>query len=246
MEHSITLTNIGKSFTEENKRSLVVLEDINLKITKGEFFILLGPSGCGKSTLLRIMSGLEKNHRGTVTLAADITRHDISFIFQQFALLPWLTIYENVEVGLLALEPNKETRKKRIMEELKKLGLESFALHYPRELSGGMKQRVGIARALVRNPKIIFMDEPFSALDSFTAKILRDEMLRLWEKEKRTIVMVTHNTEEALELGDRIAVMTARPGKIESIISNTLSRPRNPRSAEFFKLEDELYGLVKI
>lgn len=245
MNQAIALRKISKTFKEDSEE-LTVLKDINLEINLGEFFIFLGPSGSGKSTLLRIMSGLEKDFQGQVILNKDITQADFSFIFQQFALLPWLTVFENVEIGLLARGISKEERRQRVMDELNKLGLEKFAKTHPKELSGGMRQRVGIARALVTNPKIIFMDEPFSALDSFTAEGLRKEVLDIWQRTKITIVMVTHLIPEALELADRIAVLTSRPGQVEKVIENNLPKPRQKRSQDFFKMEDKLYGLVKI
>ena len=169
MEFALSLHHVTKVFEDHSNKHLPVLENINLEIHLGEFFIILGPSGSGKSTLLRVMSGLEKSFRGEVSYAPEISRQDISFIFQQFALLPWLSVYENVELGLIVRHISKESRHKTIMEELRRLGLEKFAHVYPKALSGGMRQRVGIARALVTSPKIIFMDEPFSELDSFTA-----------------------------------------------------------------------------
>lgn len=241
----ITLKNISKTFKEDSNE-LTVLKDINLEIKMGEFFIFLGPSGSGKSTLLRIMSGLEKEFQGSVELGEDTLKSDFSFIFQQFALLPWMSVFENVEVGLLARHVSKSDRHTLVMEELKKLGLEKFANSLPKELSGGMKQRVGIARSLVTKPKIIFMDEPFSALDSFTAESLRQEILGIWQDTKTTMVMVTHLISEAIELADRIAVLTSRPGKIEQVVGVNLPRPRQKRSESFYNLEDKLNSLIKI
>ncbi len=240
----ISLKNISKTFVEDDKK-LTVLEDINLEINEGEFFIILGPSGSGKSTLLRIMSGLEKDFSGKLNYDS-VTQENFSFVFQQFALLPYLTVFQNVELGLLARGVPKSHRHEKVMAELQKLGLEKFGKSFPKELSGGMKQRVGIARALVTNPKIIFMDEPFSALDSFTAEILRKEVLDIWNMSKTTIIMVTHLVSEALELSDRIAVLTSRPGKIEAVLQNPLSRPRQLRSEGFFKMEDKIKELIKI
>lgn len=241
----ISLKNIRKTFFEDDK-ALIALEDINLEIKEGEFFIFVGPSGCGKSTILRIMSGLEKDYQGKVELAPGITQADFSFVFQQFALLPYLTVFQNVELGLLARNVQNPKRHEKVMAELQKLGLERYAKSYPKELSGGQKQRVGIARALVTNPKIIFMDEPFSALDSFTAQALRKEVLDIWQQSKTTVVMVTHLISEALELADRIAVLTPRPGKTEAVLQNPLSRPRQLRSGGFFKMEDKISELIKL
>lgn len=241
----LTLRNISKTFQAKEEKPLLVLKNISLEIRTGEFFTFLGPSGSGKSTLLRIMSGLEQSFDGNLGLAAEITRSDFSFVFQQFALLPWLTVRENIGLGLAARNAPDKTREEQIAKELKLFGLERFINAFPRELSGGMKQRVGLARALVTNPKIIFMDEPFSELDSFTAEELRQELLRVWHERKMTIVMVSHNIEEVLELADRIAVLTPIPGRIEKIVENSLPRPRNKRSQEFYRLYDELYKLIK-
>lgn len=246
MESIISLKNISKTFYEEQRRSLPVLRDITLEIGIGEIFILLGPSGAGKSTLLRIMSGLEKEYEGEITLGEGITHKDTNFIFQQFALLPWLSVEENVALGLIARGREEEKIKRRVEHELRELGLEHFARHRIHELSGGMRQRVGIARALATDPKLIFMDEPFSELDSFTASALRKEFLDIWRARKLTIVMVSHNIEETIEMADRIAVLTPIPGRIEAIVENTLPRPRPKRSEGFYKLEDQLLKLVKV
>lgn len=244
MKPIISLQNISKVFQEKNEKKFVAVKDVNLDIHEGEFFIFLGPSGSGKSTILRIMSGLEKTYNGKVLYNGDFSQSN-SFIFQQFAVLPWLTVYENVELALIPKKLSDSEIKKRVEKELYTLGLGNFFHVYPRELSGGMRQRVGIARALVTEPKILFMDEPFSELDSFTAEELRKEILTIWNERKITIIMVTHIIEEALELGSRIAVLTPQPGKIEKIIINDLPRPRIRRSEPFYRLEDELYTLIK-
>ena len=238
MKPIITLDHVSKTFLEEG-RPITAIEDVTLTIHEGEFFVFLGPSGSGKSTLLRIMSGLEKKYRGRVTMDDSITT---AFVFQQFAIWPWMTVEENIGIGLVARGINP---RERVARELERFGLTKFAHAYPRELSGGMKQRVGIARALAVDPHIMFMDEPFSELDSFTAAALRKEILSVWKDTHTTIVMVTHLIPEALDLADRIAVLTSRPGKIEKVLSNHLPRPRKLRSKEFFKIEDELYALIK-
>jgi len=238
---TIILKNVYKAFGENSTDQLYALKDIDLEILKGEFFMFVGPSGSGKSTILRIMSGLEKDYRGEV----KIDRSKIGFVFQQFALMPWLTVRQNVTLPLLSAQISEVERFKKVSVELEKLGLLKFANYFPKELSGGMKQRVGIARALVTEPEIIFMDEPFSDLDSFTAEELRAEILKIWAERRPTIVMVTHIVEEAIELADRIAVLTPRPGRIEKIFINKLLRPRDLRSPEFFKMEDELYNVIK-
>lgn len=245
MPNAITLSHVSKTFDDPSGAAFQAVRDVSLTIRTGEFFVFLGPSGSGKSTLLRLMSGLEKSYDGTIRLAPDITQSDMAFVFQQFALFPWLTVRKNVEIGLLRMNLPDGVRKARVAKELKRLGLQKFAEAYPRDLSGGLRQRVGLARALVVNPKIIFMDEPFSELDSFTAEDLRQEVLRIWEATGVTIVMVTHLIPEAIELADRIAVLTPRPAALERVVVNTMPRPRAKRSPEFFGLEDKLYRLIQ-
>jgi ABC-type nitrate/sulfonate/bicarbonate transport system ATPase subunit len=245
MSSILSLKNVSKHFDDRPNERMLALRDIDLEIYTGDFFVFLGPSGCGKSTLLRIMSGLEKKYEGGVVLASGITRADFGFVFQQFALLPWLNVFQNIELPLVARKLSEADRHERVIRELGQFGLEKFAHHYPHELSGGMRQRVGIARALVADPKVVFMDEAFSELDSFTAEELRKELLQVWAERNMTIVMVTHIIPEAIELGSRIAVMTPRPGHIEKLIENKMPRPRKQRSQEFFDLEDELYRLIK-
>lgn len=244
MSIAITVKNISKTFREEDGTATAALRNISLSIQTGEFFVILGPSGSGKSTLLRIMSELETSNKGSVTWK-DVCANDCAFVFQQFALLPWLTVFENVSLGLLSMKLSRSEITKRVTNRLRLLGLQKFAKHYPRELSGGMKQRVGFARALVINPKVLFLDEPFSELDTFTAEELRHELLELWQKEKFTVVMVTHNVDEAIELADRVCVLTPRPGTVEAVVPIALEHPRSMRSPEVFDLHDKITDLVK-
>ncbi|MBX4210622.1 ABC transporter ATP-binding protein [Candidatus Parcubacteria bacterium] len=244
-EPILKLRRITKKFTDYDRPNILVLDDISYDIKEGEFVVIVGPSGSGKSTLLRIMSGLERSYEGDVLYREDISQSDMSFVFQQFALLPWLTVEQNVELGLLKRHGHFGQFHAEVTRELKTLGLERFRHNYPKELSGGMRQRVGIARALITNPKIIFMDEPFSELDSFTAEELRKEILDIWKQRKMTIVMVTHIISEAIELADRISVLTPRPAHIEKTLENLLPRPRAMRSREFFDLEDRLKELIR-
>ena len=246
MKPAITLTNVTKIFKDgPHGRPLSAVRGVSMTVGQGEFFVLVGQSGCGKSTLLRMMSGLDVPTHGSISLGKGITPEDIGFVFQQFALLPWLSVFENVELVLFGRDPSPASRETRVLRVLKRLGLQKFVDAHPHELSGGLRQRVGIARALVIEPKIIFMDEPFSELDSFTAEDLRQEMLRIWEEQKMTVVMVTHLIPEAIQLADRMIVLTPRPARIEKVVVNPLSRPRQSRSPEFFALEDRLAQLVK-
>lgn len=240
----ISLSHISKSFATKPK-PLVALADITLAIEEGEICVFIGPSGCGKSTLLRIMSGLDRGYEGTSVFGEGMTQRDIGFVFQQFALLPWLTVFQNVALPLIARKVPVREIHHRVTGELTRRGLKDFAKNYPHELSGGMRQRVGIARALITEPKILFMDEPFSELDSFTAEELRHELLGIWQERKFTVILVTHNITEAVQLGDRIAVFTPRPGRVEKILVNILPRPRTKRSEGFYKLEDEIAEIIK-
>lgn len=227
------------------RQTLKVLNHVTVDIRQGEFFVFLGPSGSGKSTLLRVMSGIEKGYTGKMNVDDSISMSDMSFVFQQFALFPWLTVHENIALGLFSRNEPAGVIKKKVQKVAKELGLDKFINSYPRELSGGMKQRVGIARAMVTDPKVIFMDEPFSGLDSFTASELRKELLRIWEEKNITIILVTHLVSEAVEMADRIAIVTPRPATIEKIIENKLARPRQNRTKHFYELEDKITEIVK-
>ncbi len=242
--NEITIQSVGKTF-RDRAPAMKAIDDISLTVAPGEFFIFLGPSGCGKSMLLRLMSGLDTEYEGTITLADGITQKDMGFVFQQFALMPYLTVEQNIELNLIGRNVPASERNILVHRELERFHLEKFRHSYPKELSGGMRQRVGIARALASNPKIIFMDEPFSELDSFTAQELREEFLEIWSTTRPTIVMVTHLVPEAIELADRIAVLTDRPALIKKVLTNTLPRPRVKRSAEFYELEDTLTSLIR-
>lgn len=255
---AITVDHVYKNYKRrDGKRGMEVLADIHLTITQGEFLVLLGPSGCGKSTLLRIMAGLIPPTRGTVSFGASggsaagleekksaghtpSPQKNIGFVFQNFGLLPWLTVRKNIELNLIGKNIDAAIREKEVDAIMTRFGLHRFADHHPHELSGGMRQRVGIARAFVAKPDIIFLDEPFSELDFFTAESLRNELLTLWRERGATVVMVSHYIDEAVALADRIAVFSDRPGSIIKIIENTLARPRNRRTPEFFALEDSI------
>lgn len=242
--------NIYKSFPMAGGKSLRVLEDISFKVEEGEIISIVGPSGAGKSSLLRILAGLAEPSMGEVLYHGkplnDI-RPNIGMVFQNFAIFPWLTVLENVEVGLLAKDIPDNLAREKALKVIDLVGLDGFEEAYPRELSGGMKQRVGIARALVVEPEILFMDEPFSALDILTAENLRSEIIDLWLKRRmptKSIILVTHNIEEAIELSDRIIVMSHNPGRIKADLAITLPQPRDKNSKEFKYLLDELYTIL--
>lgn len=243
----LILKKVTQTF-ETEQGSITALKDIDLEIQSGEFVAVVGPSGCGKSTLLRIIAGLIPPTSGEVLLDGQKvagTNPTISFIFQNFGLFPWLNVYQNVAFPLKMLGISKGKAKSQSEAIIKEVGLTGFEKSHPKELSGGMKQRAGIARALNGESKIILADEPFSSLDAFTAKTLRDELLRIWKHYKKTVVVVTHLVDEALYLADRIVVLTPGPGKIERIITNKLSRPRNTREEKFYKLSDELTRIIQ-
>lgn len=240
-------TNISHYFDTE-QGSLQTLKDVNLSVESGEFVAIVGPSGCGKSTFLRILAGLIKPSAGQVELSGEQikgTNNDISFIFQNFALFPWLNVQENIAFPLKMQGAQQSDIQKTINPIIEELGLRGFEKSHPKELSGGMKQRVGIARTLANNSQIILADEPFSALDAFTAKDLRDLFLKVWKKYKKTIILVTHLIEEAAYLSDRIIVFTPRPGTVEKEVKNPLQRPRQIRSEKFYELTDDLTAIVQ-
>jgi NitT/TauT family transport system ATP-binding protein len=237
----LKLQNITKIFTLD-KQKIIALNNVNFEVSQGEFFALIGPSGCGKSTLLRILAGLEPQTSGQLQWT-EVPK--IGFVFQNYALFPFLTVFENIEFGLKMRGESKDKRHQVVRELVKEVELSGFEDKHPKELSGGMKQRVGIARSLATGPNVLLLDEPFSSLDEFTAQILRGLLLDIWQRRKITIVLVTHLVTEAIELAGRIAVMTKAPGTIEKIIENNLTRPRDLRSSEFFTMEDKLVSLIK-
>jgi NitT/TauT family transport system ATP-binding protein len=240
MENKKTIISISnlfyKYFNEESGEYLDVIKNISLDIYPGEFISLVGPSGCGKSTILRIISGLAKVKKGKVVSETK----KIAMIFQNFALFPWLTVRENIEFGLKMEGVKKDERDKIVSKKINEVGLSGFENKYPIELSGGMKQRVGIARALAINPDVLLMDEPFSSLDILTAEKLRTELVDIWLKYKVTIVMVTHLIEEAVELSDRIFVFGPRPTFIKNVFEVKIPRPRDERSKEHYDLVDKI------
>jgi NitT/TauT family transport system ATP-binding protein len=231
-------------------RQFVALQDVNLAVKDGEFLCLLGPSGCGKSTLLRIITGLQQPTEGVVLYRGQPLRGvnpHATIVFQTFALFPWLTVIENVEVALKARGVPPKLRTARAMDLLDRVGLDGFEIAYPRELSGGMRQKVGFARAMAVEPELLCLDEPFSALDVLSAEALRGELLELWTEGKiptRAILMVTHNIEEAVFMADRIVVMEKDPGRVVAEMTVDLPHPRQRRSPEFLERVDEVYGLL--
>lgn len=242
--------NVRKSFLKGDKQELLVLQDINFRMYEGEIVALLGKSGSGKSTLLRILAGLIQPSQGTVYYRSNPVygpARGISMVFQTFALLPWLTVLQNVELGLEALGIDRDERRERALKAIDTIGLDGFETAYPKELSGGMRQRVGFARALVVNPDILLMDEPFSALDVLTADNLKSDLLDLWQTKKtglHGILFVTHNIEEAVLLADRIIVFNSNPGCIRGELKITLPHPRSDLDPRFRNQIDRVYTLM--
>jgi ABC-type nitrate/sulfonate/bicarbonate transport system ATPase subunit len=230
---------------ERDGKSTHVLNDINLEVGDGEFVCLLGPSGCGKSTLLNAMAGFLSPTSGEIKVGGEIVRKPDPrriFVFQERGVFPWLTVEGNIGFGLSKL--SRAERDKRIAYYVTMVGLEGFEKTYPQELSGGMKQRLEVARALAVNPDMLLLDEPFGALDSITRLIMRGELLRIWEAERKTIVFVTHDIDEAVQLADRVVVMSARPATIQQIVNIDIAHPRDISSARYLELRDGIFKQI--
>lgn len=242
----IVIDRVNKVFESDGRR-MVALQDINLAIPRGQFVCLLGPSGCGKSTLLNAIAGFAPPTSGTVV--ADGARVEgpgpaRGMVFQEYALFPWMTVEQNVGFGLEIKGMGRAQIAARVAQLLTLLSLEDFAKRYPKDLSGGMRQRVAIARVLALDSPIMLMDEPFGALDALTRRNLQDELLRIWAALKKTVIFVTHSIEEAIYLADRIVVMTYRPGTVKRDLLVTLPRMRDPSAPEFNALKRELGQMV--
>ncbi len=246
----IEVVNVKKDFKKGDRQELHVLHDVNFRMNEGEIVAILGKSGSGKSTLLRILAGLVQPSEGTVFYRGKPVHgpvRGVSMVFQSFALLPWLTVLQNVELGLEALGVNREERRERALKAIDTIGLDGFESAYPKELSGGMRQRVGFARALVVNPDILLMDEPFSALDVLTSDNLKSDLLDLWEEKKTGIsgiLFVTHNIEEAVLLADRIVIFNSNPGSVRAELKINLAHPRSDLDPRFRNQVDRVYTLM--
>jgi NitT/TauT family transport system ATP-binding protein len=244
------IRGVSKTFTAEGGRDLTVLHDVSIAIETGEVVAILGPSGCGKSTLLRILTGLIEPSSGEVLCHGrplSGLHPGAAIVFQNFALFPWLTVQQNVRVGLNGKGIAEAEQNRLVHHAIDLVGLEGFEEAFPKELSGGMKQRVGIARALVGGPELLCMDEPFSALDVLTAEALRSEVTKLWQREGtglKSILLITHLIEEAVFLGDRIVILAANPGRIHKVIKNDLPYPRDYRSPVFLRRVDEIHAAI--
>jgi NitT/TauT family transport system ATP-binding protein len=231
-ERIVEIQRVSKSFHKTIKHSsteLKALTDVTLSIRENEFISIIGPSGCGKTTLLKMIDGLLPYDSGEILIKGrrvTAPGPERAVVFQTFALLPWRTVLANVEFSLELRRVPKEERAKTAREYIKRVGLAEFENHYPHELSGGMQQRAGLARALAVNPMILLMDEPFGSVDAQTRQLLQEELLELWQREQKTVIFVTHSMDEAVYLSDRVVVMTPRPGKVAEILDVPLPRPR--------------------
>ena len=246
MAPKLQISHLGKSFGE-----LQALHDINLAIERGEFIAVVGPSGCGKTTFLRIVAGLEPASSGEVELdGRPVTRPggDRGFVFQTDNLLPWRTVFANAIIGREVAGQVGPAERRRTLELLKLVGLEGFENYHPRQLSGGMRQRVNLARALAIDPQVLLMDVPFSSLDAQTREIMQTELMRIWDEGRKTVLFVTHQIDEAVFLSDRVLVFARRPGRLRESVTIELARPRAlaiKRTAEFVRYVDHIWRLIE-
>ncbi|MCX6699077.1 MAG: ABC transporter ATP-binding protein [Methanomicrobiales archaeon] len=243
---TLILKNIGKEFEQRDIRS-PALVSINLEVEEKEFTCVLGPSGCGKTTLLRIIAGLEKPTSGKVIIGGEIVSGPTSrmvMIFQDYSLFPWRTVIDNIAFGLEMKGIGKEERQKKAVHYLDLVGLSGFEENFPYELSGGMRQRVAVARALAIDPSVLLMDEPFGALDAQTRNMLQRQLLEIWDKTKKTVLFVTHSVDEAVFMADRIIVLTSRPGTIKEVVTIDLPRPRDRTSQDFATVRRYVLSLI--
>jgi NitT/TauT family transport system ATP-binding protein len=245
---SIALSGVFRSYANSRGSFTPALQNIDLEIEQGEFVCIVGPSGCGKSTLLHLLAGLDRPTTGEITVDGNPVQGpgtDRILLFQELGLFPWLTVRQNVEFGLKMAGVSRDERRDRARVFLRMVHLSHFEDHYIHQLSGGMKQRVALARSLALKPKILLMDEPFAALDAQTRDMLHDELERLWKETSPTIVFVTHNVREAVRLGDRVLLMSFRPGRIKSQFQVTLPRPRHVEDSDVAYLSKQILGQLR-
>jgi len=243
----IVVDEVGKQF-QSGDRTVRALRDVSFGVGDGEFVCIVGPSGCGKTTLFRIIAGLEAPSNGTIWLdgaPVEGPGMDRGMVFQEYGLFPWRTVLENVTFGLEQRDMAKPERRERATEMIELVGLDGFADAYPNELSGGMKQRVGIARALAVDPEILLMDEPFGSVDAQTRDMLHDELLRIWTETGKTVLFVTHDVDEAVTLADRVVVLTGSPGHVHEIVDVDLERPRHRTDEVFAEHEAHIRSLIQ-
>ncbi len=247
MTTKISVRDVQKTFVNDKGEEVHVLDGVNLSVVEGEFLAIVGPSGCGKSTLLNCLAGFETASTGAIEIDGEVVRKPSRkrvFVFQETGIFPWYSVWDNIAFGLgdLPFEEKHEIA----MRYIRLVGLEGFEKAYPSELSGGMKQRVEFARALAVEPDVLYLDEPFGALDAFTRLEMRREIVRIWQETGKTCILVTHDVEEAVELADRVAVMTRRPATIHSVLDNPLDRPRDPDDRRFRELKDSIFEILGV
>jgi sulfonate transport system ATP-binding protein len=239
---ALTIREVSKSYVVD-ERPLTVLRNIALEVQPGEFVSIVGASGCGKSTLLRLVVGLDADYEGDILLNGRRIKgpgRERGIVFQEHRLFPWLTVEDNIALGLDGSAEPQHVQDERVLDNIALVGLSGFEKAYPHQLSGGMAQRAAIARSLVTQPAILLLDEPLGALDSITRAYLQNELLRIWQQERVTIIMVTHDVDEAIFLSDRVVVMEPRPGRIRSIVPVELEHPRQRASLEFVRLKESI------
>jgi NitT/TauT family transport system ATP-binding protein len=244
----LRVNNVKKDFIGERKEEVTALSDLTFDCDIGEFLCVVGPTGCGKTTLLRLVAGLEVPTSGDIVIgnkAVQGINSDITLVFQQYSLFPWRNVIDNIAFSMEMKNLHKKERYAKAKNYINLVGLKDFEKAYPYELSGGMQQRVAIARALAHNPKLLLLDEPFGALDERTRHRLQEELLNIWQQDRKTVLFVTHNIDEAIFLASRILIMRDRPGRIEQEFKVNLPRPRNRRSKEFLDLHIKIREILE-
>jgi NitT/TauT family transport system ATP-binding protein len=244
----VTVSNVSKVHVPVNGEPLLALHDVDFDVERNEFFSIVGPSGCGKTTLLNLLAGFEQPTRGELKVDGQVITApgwERAVVFQEYALFPWYTVSQNIRYGLQRKRYPHAEQDRLIEHYIALVGLRGFESRYPRELSGGMRQRVSIARALAVNPAILLMDEPFASLDVQTREYMQDELLKIWQREPKTVIFVTHSIDEAIKLSDRIAIMAPRPGRVEEIKVVEFERPRDPTNAATVRLAAEVKAWMR-
>jgi NitT/TauT family transport system ATP-binding protein len=239
----VNVEGVSKVHVSIKGEPLLALHDVSFQVEQNEFFSIVGPSGCGKTTLLNLLGGFEKPTRGELRVDGRLIEQpgwDRAVVFQEYALFPWYTVSQNVRYGLRRKRVPEQEQRRLVDHYIGLVGLKGFESRYPRELSGGMRQRVSIARALAVNPSILLMDEPFASLDVQTREYMQDELLKIWQRERKTVIFVTHSIDEAIKLSDRIAIMAPRPGRVEEIKVVEFERPRDPTNPAMVRLAAEV------
>jgi NitT/TauT family transport system ATP-binding protein len=247
----VQITDTSVEYERADGQKVLAVDNVSITIQSGEFVSLVGPSGCGKTTLLKAVNGLVPHKSGTITLdGVPMAQHprERATVFQEASLFPWYTVARNVGYGLECRGMSRRKALKAVQPVLELVGLDGFGSHYPYEISGGMQQRANLARALVVDPQVLLMDEPFAALDAQTREMMQEELLRVWQSTKKTVMFITHQINEAIYLSDRVVVMTARPGRVLADVTVDLERPRPlsiKRTDEFLKYEDEIWKMIE-